>query len=254
MPTISSVNAIYPEDFSSGGYTSGFYSKRNGHVYVLDRLSTHAEILMQMFPEVVNAETLEDDESFYKAIAPILKSKGLLRLKKANGKLYVDTNIVPLSLEEKGDMIENFTYGSLRPKFDYPMHSSSITKQFREKKQVNFKQFYLMEVGNASGHFDRPKNGPDILAIGRPLGSLKAGQGGFKGAAQIGVPDVSMITIPTELLKGKKCKRCEKLKKKKKKKDDVKPKTMDAQDVVDQPMKNTPQFISTSSGTQGGWY
>ena len=55
MPTISSVNAIYPEDFSSGGYTSGFYSKRNGNVYVLDRLSTHAEILMQMFPEVVNA-------------------------------------------------------------------------------------------------------------------------------------------------------------------------------------------------------
>lgn len=120
---------------------------------------------------------------------------------------------------------------------------------------LSFKKFYLTEVGNASGHFDRVKNGPDILAIGRPLGSLKAGQGGFKGAAQIGVPDQAMITIPTELLKGKKCKRCEMLKKKKKKKEgDVSPDKMDAADSVDQPMKNTPQFISTSGGTQGGWF
>ena len=119
---------------------------------------------------------------------------------------------------------------------------------------ISFEKFYLTEVGNASGHFDRVKNGPDILAVGRPLGSLKAGQGGFKGAAQIGVPDVSQINIPTELLKGKKCKRCEMLKKKKNKKDSVAPDKLDAQAVVDEPMKNTPQFISTNAGTQGGWY
>ena len=258
MPTISSVKAIYPEDFSSGGYTSGFYSKRNKKVYVLDKMSTHASILMQMFPDVIQADEqiLKNNKSYIsspevlKAITPILKSKELIRLKRIGDKLYFNANLVPLSLDEKADIIENFTYGSIRPFFDYDSPYSSVTKYYREKKQVNFKQFYLMEVGNASGHFDRPKNGPDILAIGRPLGSLKAGQGGFKGAAQIGVPDVSMITIPTELLKKKK----KKGKKKKKKKDDVKPKTMDAQDVVDQPMKNTPQFISTSAGTQGGWY
>lgn len=119
---------------------------------------------------------------------------------------------------------------------------------------ISFEKFYLTEVGNASGHFDRVKNGPDILAVGRPLGSLKAGQGGFKGAAQIGVPDVSQINIPTELLKGKKCNRCEMLKKKKKKKDSVAPDKLDASAVVDEPMKNTPQFISTNAGTQGGWY
>ena len=119
---------------------------------------------------------------------------------------------------------------------------------------ISFEKFYLTEVGNASGHFDRVKNGPDILAVGRPLGSLKAGQGGFKGGGNIHVPDVSQINIPTELLKGKKCKRCEMLKKKKNKKDSVAPDKLDAQAVVDKPMKNTPQFISTNAGTQGGWY
>jgi hypothetical protein len=43
-------------------------------------------------------------------------------------------------------------------------------------------------------------------------------------------------------------------KKKKEKEGDVSPKKMDAGDSIDQPMKNTPQFISTSSGTQGGWF
>lgn len=43
-------------------------------------------------------------------------------------------------------------------------------------------------------------------------------------------------------------------KKKKKKEGDVSPDKMGAGDSVDQPMKNTPQFISTSGGTQGGWF
>ena len=60
---------------------------------------------------------------------------------------------------------------------------------------IPFNKFYLTEVGNASGHFDRPKNGPDILAIGQPLGKLH-GAGGFKGAAQIGVPDDLTIFVP----------------------------------------------------------
>mgnify|MGYP003150936308 CR=1 FL=1 len=116
---------------------------------------------------------------------------------------------------------------------------------------LSFKKFYLTEVGNASGHFDRPKNGPDILAIGQPLGKLH-GAGGFKGAAQIGVPDDLTIFVANP--NKKKCPRCEAIRKKRKKKDDVSPDKLDAQNTVDQPMKNTPEFISTSGGTQGGWF
>jgi|TARA_R110000787_G_scaffold138346_2_gene251979 hypothetical protein len=113
---------------------------------------------------------------------------------------------------------------------------------------ILFNKFYLTEVGNASGHFDRPKNGPDILAIGQPLGKLR-GAGGFKGAAQIGVPDDLTIFVPN--LNKKRCSRCEAIRRKR---DKVSPNKLDAQSTVNQATKDSQEFPTMNSGTGTGWF
>jgi hypothetical protein len=86
---------------------------------------------------------------------------------------------------------------------------------------VSFEDYYLNEWGNAAGNFARPRSGPDIISIGKANGAMP-GAGGFKGAAQIGVPDdITIVINKTELLKRKK--------KKNKDKSNVSPKILDAQ-------------------------
>ncbi len=76
------------------------------------------------------------------------------------------------------------------------------------------------------------ESGPNLLNIGKPLGALH-GAGGFKGAAQIGVPDdITIIINKKELLK-----------KKKKKKNGVEPKILDAQSQIStEPTVNRPMI------------
>lgn len=170
---MNSITLIYPEEFSDGEFISGFYSKRNKKVFVLGKTGTHAEILMQLFPEVVNKETLEDDPSFYKAIEPLLKAKELVRIKKAGDKVFIDTSIVPVSLEERGDMIENFTSGNVIPKFTYPVHDKSITAQFKENsmKFDDLVEQYLQEKKKAA---DRCKRRADSV-YGKKTSAYKSG-------------------------------------------------------------------------------
>lgn len=167
------IKQIYPEEFSDGYFISGFYSKKNKKVIVLGKTGTHAEILMQLFPEVVNKETLEDDYSFYKAIEPLLRSKELVRIKKAGDKVFIDTSIVPMNLEERGDMIENFTSGSVTPKFAYPAHHKSITAQFKENnmKFDDLVEQYLQEKKKAA---DRCKRRADSV-YGKKTSAYKSG-------------------------------------------------------------------------------
>ena len=89
----------------------------------------------------------------------------------------------------------------------------------------SFKQFYLNEWGNASGNFDRPKHGPDILSIGEPLGR---NPGGFKGDGS-----TSREAMPDTLI-------FKKSKKNKKKSKADKKKILDAEQS--KPMANRPML------------
>lgn len=91
---------------------------------------------------------------------------------------------------------------------------------------INFKEYCLQEWGNASGNFNRPKNGPDILSIGEPLGR---NPGGFKGDGS-----TNREAMPDTMILKKK-------KKGKKNKKSVK-KKLDAQSVIDKPMQNRPML------------
>ena len=167
------IKQIYPEEFSDGEFISGFYNKKNKKVYVLGKIGTHAEILMQLFPEVVNKETLKDDLSFYEAIEPLLKAKELVRIKKVGDRVFVDTSIVPVNLEERGDMIENFTSGRVALKFAYPTHDKSITAQFKENnmKFDDLVEQYLQEKKKAA---DRCKRRADSV-YGKKTSAYKSG-------------------------------------------------------------------------------
>ena len=100
---------------------------------------------------------------------------------------------------------------------------------------LSFEDYYLNEWGNAAGNYDRPRSGPDIISIGKANGAIP-GAGGFKGAAQIGVPDdITIVINKKELIKKKN---------KKKNKSNVTPKILDAQaqqstePTVNRPMIN----------------
>ena len=89
---------------------------------------------------------------------------------------------------------------------------------------ISFKQYYLSE---SSGYTSRPIGGPNILSIGKPLGRNSGGFLGDGSTNREAMPDTLLIK------KKKKCK---------KKKKSTKPKKLDAQSTIDQPMQNRPML------------
>ena len=88
---------------------------------------------------------------------------------------------------------------------------------------LSFKQYYLSE---SSGYTSRPIGGPNILNIGKPLGRNPGGFLGDGSTNREAMPDILLI----------------KKKKKGKKKKSTKPKKLDAQSTIDQPMQNRPML------------